>query len=78
VTTERPEGSLPSTTMVWVLRSNVLAWPGPLSGRTSPAGGAVVGGESAARAGAMVGGGASAEWDEQAAHATSSTAIATL
>jgi hypothetical protein len=56
----------------------VLARPGPFNGCTSPAGGAVTGGESAALAGAMVGGGASAVFVEHPARATTITAIAVL
>jgi hypothetical protein len=56
----------------------VLAWPGPFNGRISPAGGAVTGGESAATAGWIVGGGASADFVEHAAPATTITAIAVL
>jgi len=76
VTIDRLSKSGLSTANDAVAGSNTAAWARPGSGRTTPAGAPVTGGDCAACAGTMVGGGASAWFAEQPTIPTVASATA--
>jgi hypothetical protein len=80
VTIDRLSRSGLSTANDDVAGSNTAAWARPGSGRTTPAGAPVAGGDCAAWAGTMVGGGASVWFAEQLTNpaVASTTALARI